>query len=376
MAYVQAAVYDAVTKIEGRYVPYHDFSADPDGASPEAAVAAAARTTLDYYLPDQAASVDAQYAAFLASLPNAGKVAGIAVGEAAANDIIAFRANDGRNAATATYGDPTLPVVAGQWQVVPPATTAATPWLAFMRPFMLESPSQFRLAPPPGLGSKRYADDLNETKAYGAQNSALRTPEQTATAYFWNANNINQDSQAFRDVATQHGLDLVDTARLLAMGELVGADAAIACWDSKYHYLFWRPYTAIRHAELDGNPATEADPSWLPLLNTPNHPEYPAAHGCFTGALAEIIAKALHTRRIDLTLWGATNGGTTLTTTHHFETVKDLDREVVNARVWIGFHYRHSGFAGVKLSREVAHWTLQRYFRPTRGQYEEESDDD
>jgi hypothetical protein len=376
MAYVQAAVYDAVTKIEGRYAPYHDFSADPDDASPEAAVAAAARTTLDHYLPDQAASVDAQYVAYLASLPSAGKAAGIAVGEAAANDIIALRSNDGRNAPAAVYGDPTLPVVAGVWQVVPPATTAATPWLAFMRPFMLERPSQFRVAPPPDLGSKRYADDLNETKAYGAQNSAVRTPEQTATAYFWNANNINQDSQAFRDVASQHGLDLVDTARLLAMGEMVAADAAIACWDSKYHYLFWRPYTAIRHADLDGNPATEADPNWLPLLNTPNHPEYPAAHGCFTAALGEVVAKALHTRRIELTVSGATNGGTTLTTTRRFEMVKDLDREVVNARVWIGFHYRHSGIAGVRLGRDVAHWTLQRYFRPIKGRCEEESDED
>lgn len=370
MAYVQAAVYDAVTKIEGRYVPYHDFSADPDDASPEAAVAAAARRTLDYYLTDQAASVDAQYAAYLAGLPDAGKAAGVAVGDAAAKDIIALRTGDGRNAQTAVYGDPTLPVVAGQWQVVPPATTAATPWLAFMRPFMLGSPSQFRVAPPPTLGSKRYADDLNETKAYGAQISAVRSPEQTATAYFWNANNINQDAQAFRDVATQHGLDLVDTARVLAMGELVAADAAIACWDSKYHYVFWRPYTAIRHADIDGNAATEADSNWLPLLNTPNHPEYPAAHGCFTAALAEVVAKVLHTRRIDATIWGATNGGATLTTTRHFETVKDLDQEVVNARVWIGFHYRNSGIAGVKLGREVAHWTLQRYFRPVRDDFE------
>jgi hypothetical protein len=375
MAYVQAAVYDAVTKIEGRYVPYHDFNADPDGASPEAAVAAAARTTLDYYLPDQASSVDAQYAAYLATLPVAGKAAGVAVGEAAANDIIALRANDGRNAPTATYGDPTLPVVAGQWQVVPPATSAATPWLAVMRPFMLESPSQFRAPGPQALPSHEWAAEFNETKAYGAKESAVRTPEQTATAYFWNANNINQDSQALRDVAIQHGLDLVDTVRLLAMGELVAADAAIACWDSKYNYLFWRPYTAIRHADLDGNPATEADPSWLPLLNTPNHPEYPAAHGCFTGALAEVVAKALHTRRIDLMVWGSTNGGATLTTTRHFETVKDVNNEVVNARVWIGFHYRHSGLAGVKLAREVAHWTLQRYFRPVKGHDEENGSD-
>jgi hypothetical protein len=374
MAYVQAAVYDAVTKIEGRYEPYHDFGVDAADASPEAAVAAAARRTLDYYLPDQAASVDTQYTSYLSTLPDAGKAAGIAVGEAAANDIIALRVGDGRNAPTATYGDPTLPVVVGFWQVVPPATTAATPWLAFMRPFMLESPSQFRLAPPPDLGSKRYADDLNETKAYGARSSAQRTPEQTATAYFWNANNINQDSQAFRDVAVQHGFDLVDTARVLAMGELVAADAAIACWDSKYHYLFWRPYTAIRHAEIDGNPATEADPNWLPLLNTPNHPEYPAAHGCFTAALGEVVAKALHTRQIELTVWGATNGGSTLTTTRHFRTVKDVNDEVVNARVWIGFHYRHSGIAGVKLGREVAHWTLQRYFGPVHGHDQEDSD--
>jgi hypothetical protein len=364
MAYVQAAVYDAVTKIEGRYMPYHDFGADTTGASPEAAVAAAARTTLDHYLPDQAPSVDAQYAAYIAGLPETGKEAGVAVGEAAANDIIALRANDGRNAPTATYGDPSQPVVAGLWQVVPPATTAATPWLAFMRPFMLESPSQFRLAPPPDLGSRRYTDDVNETKAYGAQSSAVRTSEQTTKAYFWNANNINQDAEALRDVALQHDLDLVDTARVLAMGELVAADAAIGCWDSKYHHLFWRPYTAIRHAEIDGNPATQADPSWLPLLNTPNHPEYPAAHGCFTAALGEVVAKALRTRRIELTVWGATNGGTALTTTRHFDTVKELDREVVNARVWIGFHYRHSGLAGVRLGREVAHWTLQRYFRP------------
>jgi hypothetical protein len=375
-AYVQAAVYDAVTKIEGRYVPYHDFSADPEGALPEAAVAAAARTTLDHYLPDQTDSVDAQYAAYLTALPAAGKAAGITVGEAAAKDIIALRADDGRNAPTATYGDPTLPVVAGRWQVVPPATTAATPWLAFLQPFLLENPDQFRAPGPPSLASHGWAEDFNETKLYGSLTSLARTSEQTATAFFWNANGINQGTQTLRDVATQHGFDLVDTARLLAMGELVEADAAIACFDSKYHYLFWRPYTAIRHAELDGNSATEADPTWLPLANTPNHPEYPAAHGCITGALAEVVARALHTRRIDLTIWGATNGGTTLTTTRHFETVKELDREIVNARVWIGFHYRHSGIAGIKLGRAVAHWTLQRYFRPLHGQDDDNGDDD
>jgi len=365
MSYVQAAVYDAVTKIAGRYEPYHAFDVVVGAdASPQAAVAAATRTIVDYYLPDQQSSIDAKYTAYLATL-SGGVAAGVAVGEAAANDIIAFRAGDGRGAATPVYG--TIgPILPGQWQLQTPAQTAQTPWIATMRPFLLERTSQFRADPPPALTSRKYAEDLNETEAYGAVNSSVRTPEQTATAYFWNANNINQYNQTMQNVTVQHQLDLVDAARLFAMGELVSTDAGMACFDSKFFYLYWRPITAIQNADKDGNDATTADPAWAPLLATPNHPEYPSQHGCFTSAFTDAIAAALDTRHIDVTIPGATGGGTTLTTTRHYDNVKDVQREIVDARVWLGFHYRNSVEQGVHLGNDVAKWTLERYFEPVR----------
>jgi hypothetical protein len=365
MSYVQAAVYDAVTKIDGRYVPYHEFAIDPDvvaNASPDAAIAAAAYTTLVYYFPAQAAALTATYDTYIAGLPDEGKEDGIELGRAAATDLIDFRLTDGRNGPF----DPNLglgPLQPGVWQVVPPAASAQTPWLANMTPFVLESSSQFRADPPPALSSSDYADQLNEVKAYGALNSTVRSPEQTAVAYFWNANVINQYNQAFRDLATEHGFDLVDAARAIAMGNVAGSDALIACFESKYRYLFWRPYTAIRNADIDGNPATDPDPTWLPLLNTPNHAEYPSAHGCATGAVAEVFSGLLGTNRIDVKVWGATNGGTTLTTSRRIEKVNDLDREIVDARVWIGFHYRGSVVAGVALGRKVAKYDFRHAFQ-------------
>src|SRR5581483_8374371 len=227
----------------------------------------------------------------LAAISQPGKAKGVAVGKAAADDIVALRSHDGRNAPVATpYG--TGPLVPGRWVFAPApsAQSAQTPWVAFMQPFLLDSASQFRPGPPPSLSSAQWATEFNEVKAYGAANSAVRTPEQTAIAEFWNANVINADNQAMRDLATSHDLDLVDTARLLAMGDLVGTDALIACFDSKYTYTFWRPVTAIQNGTIDGNPETTADPTWAPLLTTPNHPEYPAAHGCATAAVAHVFA--------------------------------------------------------------------------------------
>ena len=365
MAYVQAAVYDAVTKLEGRYVPYHDFAAAVGpGVSVQAAVAAAARTTLDHYLPDQQPSVDAEYGAYLAALT--GNVAGgVAVGEAAANDLITLRTGDGRNAATPVYG--TIgPVLPGQWQLQTPAQTASTPWAATMRPFMLERASQFRAEPPPALDSEQYAKDLEEVKAYGSIDGSARTPEQTATAYFWNAFSINQSNGTMQNVVRQHELDIVDAARLFAMGDLVMSDAGIACFDSKYLYLYWRPITAIQNADQDGNDGTTADPAWAPLLGTPTHPEYPSAHGCLSSAFTDALAAALGNDHIDVTVPGATNGGTTLTTTRHFETVHDYQAQVVDARVWIGYHFRNSAVQGERLGNAVAAWALDRYFQPLK----------
>jgi hypothetical protein len=234
-----------------------------------------------------------------------------------------------------------------------------------MRPFMLTSPSQFRADPPPALKSRQWAREYNEVKAYGAVDSTVRTPAQTAVARFWNAFAVNQSNQAFQDVAVTHEMDLVQTARMLAIGDLVDSDVGIACFDSKYHYLFWRPIMAIRNAQIDGNPATQPDPTWTPLLTTPNHPEYPAAHTCVTGAEAEMYAAVLGTRHIDITLHGSADGTPdNWAATYTYKTVDDLERQVANARVWAGLHYRRSTQAGLEIGREVARWTLKRYFLP------------
>ena len=367
MSYVQAAVYDAAVKIGHRYVPYHRFSAAAGNASLQAAVIAAAYNTLVFYFGDPSGTLAAKYTASIAALPDDRTTArGIAVGQAAAADIEALRANDGRNAPVSTpFG--AGPLQPGLWVWAPPPSPqiAQTPWLAVMHPFMLEGTSQFRAPAPPALTSALYTHDFNETKAYGSATSAVRTPAQTAIAYFWNANAINQLNQTLQNVAAQHNMDLLDAARLLAAGNMVPTDAGMACFDSKYTYQFWRPVTAIRHANIDGNPATTADPTWMPLLTTPNHPEYPAQHGCVTSALAQVLANTLHTSSINATIPGAQGGATTLTTSQTFATVHDLYAQLVNARVWIGFHYRNSVVAGENLGTAVAKWELQRYFLST-----------
>jgi len=367
MSYVQAAVYDAVTKIDHRYAPYHRFVAGRGHASREAAVIAAAYNTLVFYLGDPSGTLAAKYAASIAALPDDRATArGIAVGRAAAADIEALRANDGRNAPSATnFG--AGPLQPGLWVWAPPPSLqiAQTPWMAVMQPFMLKSTSQFRAPPPPALTSALYAKDLNETMTYGSATSTVRTAPQTTIAYFWNANAINQLNQTLQNVATQHDMDLVDAARLLAMGNMVPTDAGMACFDSKYTYLRWRPITAIRNAGIDGNPATTADPNWTPLVTTPNHPEYPPQHGCVTNALAQVIAHALGTNNINAVVPGAQGGATTLTTSQTFATVRDLDTQLVNARVWIGFHFRNSVIVGETLGAAVANWELERNFLAT-----------
>ena len=369
MSYVQAAVYDAATKIAHRYKPYHQFSVAAGDASLQAAVIAAAYNTLVSYLGDPGSVLAALYSASIGALPADKTTArGIAVGEAAAADIEALRAGDGRNAVTPVFGAPFTYDAsnAGQWQVVAPflASGAQTPWVATLKPFMLETPAQFRAPAPPALGSDRYAKDFNETKTMGSSTGSGRSPEQTAIAWFWNANAISQQNQLYRDVAVQHGLDLVDTVRLLAMGNVTVVDAGIACFDSKYHYLHWRPISAIRNADLDGNPATQADPAWSPLLGTPNHPEYPSAHGCVSSAVSDVIAKALGTSNIDITIWGATGGSTVLAVTQHFDTAQQMQDQILDARVWAGLHWRNSDVAGEAVGNAVAGWALQRYFTP------------
>ena len=359
-AYVQAAVYNALVAIEGGYEPYRSAPPASPGASVDAAVATAAYNVLDYYLPlppVPQAALDAKYATALAAIPDGpAKTAGIQTGATAAAQIIALRSGDGLNADIGF----TMPSPApGVWQL-PTGVNPLVPWMSRLQPFMLKSPQQFRSGPPPDLGSADWAAQFNETRLYGHRDSQVRTAEQTTVARFWSSVPLTQYNVAYQQIAAMKPLSALETARLMAMGNMVGADALIGCFDAKYHYLFWRPAFAIPQGENDGNPNTAGDPGFVPLLGTPAHPEYPSAHGCVTSAQAEVFAKFLGTQHIGVTIPSTVAG----INPRYYARANDLTEEIINARVWAGIHYRGSDKAGVDLGRKVAHWTLKRYFLP------------
>ena len=356
-AYVHLAVYDAVNAIDHRFQPYLFTTSPPVGANIDAAAIAAAHRVLVHYFPAQQATLDAQFTASLAGISDTGAniAAGVAVGEASAQAIINARANDGL-LANVPY---TPPVGPGFYQRTPPAFAAPlTPWLGQMVPFTMTGPAQFfpDEGPTP-LDSQDWIDDYNETKTLGALNSTVRTPEQTEIGLFWTEHTGQQYARAFRKLATEQGLNTSDTARLMAMLFAGYADAGIGCWNAKFYFSFWRPVTAIRAG--GGNPALTADPNWLPLANTPAHPEYPAAHGCATGAVSVLLADFFGTRNVQFSVDSLVTH-----TTHTFNTTDDLLNEVEHARIYAGFHYHHSVIQGKVLGTKVAHQVIQRYFGP------------
>jgi hypothetical protein len=357
MAYVASAIQHAVEWT-------------PAAASLDAAVIEAAYQTLDNYfpLPRKAGSPDLEtlHTDSLAAVPDGpAKTAGIAIGALAASDEIAERADDGRQTPIgSTSLFPTLPEGPGVWRLTPPAYLAPqTPWVANVRPFVLRSADQFLPASPPPLSSAKWVKAFDEIKADGTGSD----PAKAAVATFWTANVILQYNRLFRDVAEAQGLSVPEAARFMAMVNVVGADAQISVMYAKYHYLFWRPVTAIDPTSVntadgfgsiaydDGNPKTVEQSGWRPLLTTPNHPEYPAAHGSITGAMSEVFSEYLGTKRIGLTVVG----GSALDRTRTFATTADLRHEIVDARVWAGLHYRFSGQAGVKLGVQVARYDLR-----------------
>ena len=227
-----------------------------------------------------------------------------------------------------------------------------------MRPFALESADQFRPDGPPSLGSRRWAREYNEVKEIGSRTSTTRKDWQTKAALFWGEAPVQQAHLALRGVITQHELDVVQAARMVAMVSVAYADGTIACYDAKYAYEFWRPITAIRAGDTDGNDATTVDPTWVHLLPaTPNHPDYPSAHSCITPAGGRALAEFLGTRRIDLTVPSLTGLGS-----RHFATVRDLTREVGEARIWGGIHFRTAVEDGIRVARQVAHEVLHDNF--------------
>jgi hypothetical protein len=366
LAYPQAAVYDAVAAIDGHMPSYGPPLRPRRHASTDAAVATAAHDVLVQMFPAQATALDADYLASLAAVPGGrAKDKGIAVGHEAAAEIIALRQGDGYGADIGFVMPPPAP---GVWQL-PPGVAPQTPWVSRMRPFILDRADQFRPGPPPALSSRAWAENFNEVKAVGGTTSTVRTPEQTTIARFWTTHTAQQWNIALGQVALSHGLDAAGAARLFAMGDLVGADSLIACFDAKYHYLFWRPVYAVPLGNTDGNPATTGDPSWTPLVGTPNHPEYPSAHGCYSSSQAEVLRAFLGTRNIDIDMQSTV---TPTMPVRHFQTTDQLMTEIQNARVWGGIHYRVSTDVGTRLGKRVAHWDLARAF----GQFMDDDDDD
>jgi hypothetical protein len=357
-AYVAIAVYDSVMSVRGGYEPFMVAVDAPAGTSAEAAVSAAAHSILVHYLPAQAPTIlDPAYAASLTTIPDGqSKTDGIAVGNGIAALVIAVRAGDGfRTPVTYTAPNPPIP---GVWLPTAPTPPVGT-YLGLMRPFSLESADQFRPDGPPALDSKRWARDYNEVKEIGSSTSTTRTAEQTLAARFWAEPPVQQARGSFRKFVLDHDLDVVGASRFMAMISVTYADALIACFDAKYHYAFWRPITAIRAGDTDGNPATVGDPAWSPLLPaTPNHPEYPSAHSCLTPAGGRVIARFLGTHQIDYTVPSLTGLGD-----RHFADVKDLEYDVGNARIWGGIHFRSAVEDGIEIGKRTVDQVLAHHFR-------------
>ena len=364
LAMVHLAIYDAVNAIEG--LPFESYASAPQVARPasaDAAVAAAAHGVLVALFPGQVTDLDAKYVAALAALPDdAAKTNGIVVGQQAAAAILAARAQDGRDGRV-TYVPGSGP---GTWIPTPPAFLAAqAPETPLVQPFALHSASQFRPDPTPYLGSRKWARDYNEVKALGSLVGSLRTAEQTDIGRFWADNPPLQWNRAWRALSVGNFLRLADNARYFAMLSTASADALIACWDAKYFYNFWRPVTAIRAGDSDGNPETAPDPTWIGLVVTPNQPEYPAAHGCFSAAVTETLKHFFGSDEVGFSI--DSNVAGLVSRVRSYSRFSEALQEVNGARIYGGMHFRASTRIGALLGQQVSRYTTRHFFRPARG---------
>jgi hypothetical protein len=358
LAIVDIAMFDAVNSISPQYQPYLVREDGFGSASAAAAAAGAAATALAKLHPERAADFKSALDEYVNGLSASHQdvATGLQLGELVALRVFDSRAADGANGVD-PYRPRTQPGV-----YIPTASAVAATW-PNLRPFVIERPDQFRPGPPVALTSPEWALDYNEVKAYGARNSVLRTPEQTETAKFWLMTGPQAYHPIVRQIITARHLTLVDSARLMAAFAAAMTDAYIAVFDAKYHYEFWRPITAIRNGDIDGNSATEIDPSWQPLDTTPMHPEYPCAHCILSGAAVALIEsygglQDLH----EITLTSPTASGIT----HRWSSLNAFKDEVANARVWAGFHYRSSARVGAAMGRDVGQYVAAHFAPPDK----------
>jgi hypothetical protein len=289
--------------------------------------------------------------------------------------MLAARANDGRGGPfTFVFG--TAP---GEWRLAPPQGPTGivaldpAPWVGNVRPFIVPDIGMLRTDGPNALTSAAYADDFNEVKELGSLTSTKRTADETAAAIFWQDSGPTVWNRVFRTLALR--LSIADSARLFAMANLAGADASIGCWNDKYYWRFWRPITAIREAETDGNPATEPDPNWTPLFDptvpvsgaplvTPGFPDHPAGHGCISSAYVHTAQAFFGTDKVEFTAI-SNKCAPAPCPSRSFDRFSDALREIIDARVWGGIHFRTADVQGAVLGKKVANYLRMHYFQAT-----------
>jgi len=377
-AMVQGAVYDAVNAIDRGHQPYLVQPPSNSTESKEAATAAAAFRVLVGFpdlpglFPAQLPILQPQYDAYIAGLPDdppGSRDAGVAIGETTARAMLIARMNDGRGGPAPDL----YPPEPGIWRPTPPnfANDPAA-WVGNVLPFLVPSAEMLRTDGPNALASAAYAEDFNEVKEVGSLYSTTRAADETDAAIFWADHGIALFNRVFRTLAASQNLDIVQNARLFAMTNLAAADALIGSWNDKYYWQFWRPITAIREADTDGNPDTQADPTWLPLFDpatpvpfpplvTPPFPDHPAGHTCATGAFVHTLQNFFGTDRIAFSAFSNKSG-----TTRSFDRFSDALKEVIDARVWGGIHFRTADMQGAVLGKKVAHYLGKHYFQPVQ----------
>src|SRR5258706_1750486 len=358
VALAHTAMFEAVNSIEPRYQPYKALlKADPS-SSREAAASAAAHGVLTRLVkdPEQLKQYEALHAATLSRIPDGdAKTRGIALGKEAAEAIMAERGNDGSDAVN-DYRPATTPgeYVQTQFHV-------AINWFK-VRPMDMKRSDQFRAPPPYSLSSPAWAADYNEVKRMGAKVGSARTDEQTRIAKFWEFIGPGTYNPLGVHLVNVKKLDVLDSARVLALLAIATFDAGVAVFDAKYAYNFWRPVTAIRNGDKDGNDATARDERWEPFIPTPMHPEYPCAHCTFQSAAAATLRVVFGNEIPEAKLVSTTAPGVT----RSFTKLSDYVDEVVNARIYDGVHYRTSGLVGAEVGRQIGEYTVANYFKPMR----------
>jgi hypothetical protein len=369
---VHLAVYDAVVAIDGGYLPYGSSKHQPrqDDADVRAAVATAAYlTSRTRVAPSQYGYLDQEYASFMATLPDGiSKTAGIRVGARAAAAIVKRRAGDGFDNVL-LYQCSEIPPPPGEFEpdtTCPTAATSPQPVdakVGQIDSYTFKKRSDFQPKPPVSMRSSIYTTDFNEARDYGSADSVLRTPEQTDIAFFWSENPYVHWNRNLIRLAIGQELGVLDTARLFAAVHTAVSDAIIVGFEAKYTYAFWRPRTAIPQADTDPNPDTGADPSWRPLLSV-NHPEYPSGHGFWSTALVDTVAAFFGTEAVSWTLETSKIAVPRIEqTVRTYDDLGALKREIVDARIWGGLHWRFSTEAGSEIGARVASHVSKHFFR-------------